>query len=615
MHALRLFASGGMLGIVFIGAVSAASAPEDKPAHFPAWWFEREVIARRPDAPARLNGPLWPEDYPTADDFAAANLGQLKHVVKQAANEIDARLPGLMGTDIVGELGGLPVDSGDNYAVINSGQLKNVADLFYARLEVLGYQGPPLELGETRPWGGGETPDDYAMANLGQLKHVFSFLLLDPNAVQPSVGDTDGDGLGDSDEIAFGLTPGNRDHDGDGLPDGWEVFFGLDPKSAVGGASDLDGDHIVSRLEYYLGRLPTKHDQDQEAKVAAGGRHTLFHKDDGNLFGWGLNRQGQAGAGYPVLTAPSTISVSGQVVALSAGLSHSLAVLSDGQVVAWGDNEFGQLGDGSRSGRSMPTVINNLTHVVEVAAGDGHSLALTGDGTVWAWGANHRGQAGSPSGSLLTTPQLVPGLQNILHISAGARNGVALDSAGNVWTWGDNGMGQLGTSATSYRAQPALVPFGATKIKALAAGRHHVLALDSAGGVWAWGGNYAGQLGLTTRTGSSGPSLLGVAPTIVGIVAGARHSLALTSSGGLVAWGANESGQLGLGAENLEDQTIPVAIPALAMVKSAAAGHAHSVALTASASLFAWGDNRESGLGVDSTTPVIAVPSAVLPAE
>jgi alpha-tubulin suppressor-like RCC1 family protein len=93
------------------------------------------------------------------------------------------------------------------------------------------------------------------------------------------------------------------------------------------------------------------------------------------------------------------------------------------------------------------------------------------------------------------------------------------------------------------------------------------------------------------------------------------HSLALTSSGGLIAWGANESGQLGLGAANLTDQSTPVAIPSLAGVKGAAAGRGHSVALTANASLFAWGDNRESGLGVGSATPVITVPSAVLPVE
>jgi len=43
------------------------------------------------------------------------------------------------------------------------------------------------------------------------------------------LGDRDGDGLGDGDELAYGTDPDNWDSDGDGIPDGLEVLSGSEP--------------------------------------------------------------------------------------------------------------------------------------------------------------------------------------------------------------------------------------------------------------------------------------------------------------------------------------------------------------------------------------------------
>ncbi len=55
----------------------------------------------------------------------------------------------------------------------------------------------------------------------------------DETETDPTVADTDGDGLSDGDEIAAGSNPNALDSDGDGAGDGFEVLRGTDPASAA----------------------------------------------------------------------------------------------------------------------------------------------------------------------------------------------------------------------------------------------------------------------------------------------------------------------------------------------------------------------------------------------
>jgi hypothetical protein len=63
--------------------------------------------------------------------------------------------------------------------------------------------------------------------------------------------DSDYDGLTDAYERLVSKTnPLSQDTDGDGLPDGWEVAYGYNPNNASDGAADADGDGISNAQEY-----------------------------------------------------------------------------------------------------------------------------------------------------------------------------------------------------------------------------------------------------------------------------------------------------------------------------------------------------------------------------
>jgi hypothetical protein len=82
---------------------------------------------------------------------------------------------------------------------------------------------------------------------------------------------------------------------------------------------------------------------------------------------------------------------------------------------------------------------------------------------------------------------------------------------------------------------------------------------------------------------------------------GAHHSLALTQSGEVYAWGSNYSGQIGCG-DNF-DKSIPTKVKALndIKIKMISCGYNHSMAFTENGCVYSWGDNECGQLGIGNT--------------
>jgi hypothetical protein len=191
----------------------------------PAWWSLREV--HRPEVTV-------------TNDFASANLGQVKWFATRACIELDENLPYGAGGGVQSLVRGF--SPSNNYIVVNLGQLKAVAAPFYARLIEEGYT-------NGYPWTTNTPIDDadFAVANIGQVKHVFDFdLTRDEDSdylpdwwerkwfggitSQTGASDADADGLINSNEYKIGISPTTRDSDGDGLSDGGEWLMGFDPR-------------------------------------------------------------------------------------------------------------------------------------------------------------------------------------------------------------------------------------------------------------------------------------------------------------------------------------------------------------------------------------------------
>ena len=291
--------------------------------------------------------------------------------------------------------------------------------------------------------------------------------------------------------------------------------------------------------------------------VSAGYSHSLAVLSNGTVWSWGFNQDGELGNGTTNSPKPTPLAISGLtgITAVAAGQYHSLALKNDGTVWAWGYNSNGQLGDGTTTERLSPVQVISLTGVVAIAAGSSTSMALKNDGTVWTWGNNSYGQLGIGTFTQSTSPVQVLGLTGVVAIAGGDLHSMALKSDGTVWTWGYDGYGQLGDGATGYQTEIVRAS-NLTGIIAIAAGVNHSLAVKNDGTVWGWGLNTSGQVGDGSVTNRTAPVQVSVLTSGVAVAAGAAHSLAVQRDNSIWAWGSNSTGQFG--AATPASSTVPV---------------------------------------------------------
>ncbi len=335
-------------------------------------------------------------------------------------------------------------------------------------------------------------------------------------------------------------------------------------------------------------------------KIAVGYNHSCAIKEDGTLWTWGWNSQGQLGDGTTAnKKTPVQVPDMTNVIAVAAGYYHSVALKSDGTVWAWGGNVYGQLGNGTSLNSLRPVQVADLENIVAIARGGNHTVALKSDGTVWAWGSNDYGQLGDGTTNNSLRPVQVEDLNNVTAIAAGAYHTVAIKSDGTVWSWGGNSYGQLGNGLI----KGSLIPVAAvnlTGVSAITAGDNHTMALKSDGTVWSWGANAAGQLGDKTYDKKNKPQKVNGLTGVSTINAGFTNSFAVKNDGTVYGWGDNSQGQIGNGGT--ANCTVPTNIPALTGVTEIAGGQNHTVALVNDANLWSWGANNYGQLGDGTLT-------------
>ncbi len=345
--------------------------------------------------------------------------------------------------------------------------------------------------------------------------------------------------------------------------------------------------------------------------IATGVVHNLGVKQDGTVWIWGggvPELYGKKGERDETSQAvPMQVQNLNDVIQVAAGGSHSLALKQDGSVWAWGGNGEGEIGDGTRSkydgytrtyiideNRSEPIQVKGLTKVVQIAASFSSSYAIREDGTMWAWG------------SLLgPVAAELPGYTDIQSISVGYAHNVFLKKDGTVWQEASSLLsladGHVQNSGSTSLAQIE----GLHHVVKIAAGSGTSHALKDDGTVWAWGYNDSGEIGDGTTIDRSEPVQIKRIDDVIDIAASAGGPFYLKRDGTLWSNGTNTGGQLGYGS--YEGSLVPkqvIGVKKIKKIASSGIGY-RAMAIRQDHTLWSWG-NGYVGDGTEwwRTSPV-----------
>jgi alpha-tubulin suppressor-like RCC1 family protein len=323
-------------------------------------------------------------------------------------------------------------------------------------------------------------------------------------------------------------------------------------------------------------------------------------------------------------TATALVNVTVNQALISSGFSHTLYLGAGATTVtAWGVNSDGRLGVGDTNSpvnwaRAVQGIPTNVT-VFSLAAGGTHSLILA-NGKVYAAGSDRFGQLGQGGTSRINQSSFIQVFGSpsdpVVAVSAGGNHSLALTEFGDVYACGDNTYGQLGnstlvSSATWIKVSIQYPSTGLSpKIVSVVAGADHNLAVDEDGGVWVWGRNNYGQLGIGKRSlAERTPSKLNLEGEIFAesVAAGFSHSLILTINGEVLGFGRNNSGQTGQSATS-SVVLVPAQISGLSGIRLISAGTDSSFAIDGEGQLRSWGYNAYGELLLGYASPAVYEP-------
>lgn len=241
---------------------------------------------------------------------------------------------------------------------------------------------------------------------------------------------------------------------------------------------------------------------------------------------------------------------------VTAGDATTWGIRSDGSLWSWGWNEKGQGGNGVSLRTATPTLSDGNRVWKKAVGGKAYGFFLAEDGSLWAAGTAESGVQGTNDGvdhKVLTRI----GTDNDWADMACSRfwgySAFAIKTNGTLWAWGENYAGQLGIGNTQAQTLPVQVGTD-TDWKQVAAGVSSVLALKADGSLWGWGLNMYGELfGYEGR--QSSPVRLGSETDWEKVLVIEFRAYAVKKDGTLWAWGDNSRNLLGFNTPTEEEST------------------------------------------------------------
>ncbi len=293
---------------------------------------------------------------------------------------------------------------------------------------------------------------------------------------------------------------------------------------------------------------------------------------------------------------------------VSAGLTHGCARTEDGRIYCWGDNTNGQLGVGDTDERLAPAEVTAVSNVVDLDVGDGFGCAVRDDGVAFCWG-----RAGAwisfGAGDDVLTPREISNPEEVLFsdVECGGTHSCGRTRSEELYCWGAGDQGQNGRDGIGGR-EPRRVRANPTAWLAVDAGHEHTCGIRMSD-IYCTGDNGEGQSGQGGMvTDQLTPARVNIGESFRAVGLGRDHTCAITFDDRLFCFGRNnflQTGQMGTG-----DVTFPQQVGTEMDWVSVSGGTEHTCGIRGEGELYCWGDNS-AGQGGREPSPETEVPTRV----
>ncbi len=234
--------------------------------------------------------------------------------------------------------------------------------------------------------------------------------------------------------------------------------------------------------------FPVKHVRNA-VQVAAGHLFSAAVLRDGTVMVWGTNEggllaNGKSGWGQPCAIAPVFVEGLAGVKKLVVGSESVIVLKQDGSVWGWGPNRNGELCDGTTEKRNRPVQMKGIANAVDIDL-DTNSTIVLADGSVWSCGLNTHAELArkpEPESVKHATPVRIEGINN----AVAARSNMVRLKDGTLRGWGSGIFGALGNGKIDGTFPKPSPPIGLGPVIEHYWASNSAYAIKADGTVMAW---------------------------------------------------------------------------------------------------------------------------------
>jgi alpha-tubulin suppressor-like RCC1 family protein len=330
---------------------------------------------------------------------------------------------------------------------------------------------------------------------------------------------------------------------------------------------DRDGQLGVTGGDAGSGQAPVTVGGGPWTAPAAGSHHTCALANDGGVWCWGGNANGQLGSDDRASRPePRQVALRAKAVDVRTAFEFTCALLADASVWCWGYNQEGQLGLGDvypGDDHLAPIQLGTDRDWTFVATGQGHGCGIRAPGRLYCWGRNTSSELGQgfTNPEEIRAPVQVGGDTDWVSVGCSQSTTCARKRNGTLWCWGEQPSGALAAGDTNPRLTPAQVPMF-SDWSAETVGTFHTCGLRPGGEIWCAGRNTEGEIGGPDPV-DSVASMLRADPTSgwVEVRAGRFFTCARKADESVWCMGSNDARQLGADPATLGRSATMVRIP------------------------------------------------------